>query len=162
VKFSLITEDNYASVTKIYLAGIATGNATFETKVPSFEEWDKNHLPFGRIIAEVNQEITGWAAFSKVSDRKAYSGVAEVSIYLAPEFRGQGIGTEILNELIAISESNQIWSLYCGIMSENKASIALHKKCGFREVGYREKIAQLHGVWRDNVIMERRSKIVGL
>lgn len=85
-----------------------------------------------------------------------------MSIYLAPEFRGQGIGTEILNELIAISESNQIWSLYCGIMSENKASIALHKKCGFREVGYREKIAQLHGVWRDNVIMERRIKIVGL
>lgn len=158
----MITEDNYSSVARIYLDGIATGNATFETTVPTFEDWDKDHLPFGRIIAEQNQNIIGWAALSKVSNRKAYCGVAEVSIYLAPYFQGKGFGTKILNELISISETNQIWSLYCGIMSDNRASLSLHKKCGFREIGYREKIAQLHGVWRDNIIMERRSKIVGI
>jgi len=162
VTFSAITEANYPSVARIYQAGIDSGNATFETSVPSFHTWDNEHLPFGRIVAIINNVVVGWAALTNASKRKAYSGVAEVSIYISPEFQTKGIGYKLLKKLITISEVHQIWTLQCSIMIENKASIALHKKCGFREIGYREKIGRLHGVWRNNMILERRSKKIGI
>jgi len=117
-------------------------------------------LPFGRIVLEKDETVIGWAALSKVSDRCVYEGVAEVSIYVAHQ--GKGLGTVLLQQLIKISESKGIWTLQCGIMRENMASIKLHKKCGFRIIGYREKIGKRNGVWRDNIIMERRSKIAGV
>lgn len=162
LEFSTIDSANFPSVAKIYREGIDTGNATFEIKVPSFAEWDTKHLPFGRLVALDNDKIVGWASLSKTSDRCVYKGVAEVSVYVGKLARGQGIGKQLLQELINISESEGIWTLQCGIMRENTASILLHKKCGFREIGYRERIGQLNGVWRDNIIMERRSSVVGI
>lgn len=162
MKFSKIDENNFDTVAEIYKVGIETGNATFETNIPSFEDWDKTHLPYGRIVILENENIVGWAALSKVSDRCVYSGIAEVSVYISPDTRGKGIGSQLLQKLIEISESEGLWTLQCGIMRENKASIGLHKKCGFREIGYREKVGKREGVWRDNIIMERRSKIVGV
>ncbi|UNY98897.1 N-acetyltransferase family protein [Zhouia spongiae] len=156
--FGLITPGHYPQVAEIYLAGIKTGNATFETGVPSYELWDKKHLPFGRIALFTGNKMLGWAALSKVSDRCVYNGVAEVSIYVAPGSARIGIGTQLLIKLIEESEKNGLWTLQCGIMKENTASIKLHQKCGFRKIGYREKIGKLHGVWRDNIIMERRSR----
>ncbi len=160
--FKSIDASNYKDVANIYALGIATGNATFETTVPNFTEWDEKHLPFGRIALYNSTQMLGWAALSKVSYRAAYSGVAELSIYITPNMHGKGIGTLILQQLIVESEQHNIWTLQCGIMRENMASILLHKKCGFREIGYREKIGILHGVWRDNVLMERRSAIIGI
>ena len=162
MEFLEIDINNFDAVTKIYKEGIETGNATFETNIPSFEDWDKTHLPYGRIVILENENILGWAALSKVSDRCVYSGIAEVSVYISPDTRGKGIGSQLLQKLIEISESEGLWALQCGIMRENKASIGLHKKCGFREIGYREKVGKREGVWRDNIIMERRSKIVGV
>jgi len=162
MKFSKIDENNFDAVAKIYKVGIETGNATFETNIPSFEYWDKTHLPYGRIVILENENIVGWAALSKVSDRCVYGGIAEVSVYVSPDTQGKGVGSQLLQKLIEISESEGLWTLQCGIMRENKASIGLHKKCGFREIGYREKVGKREGVWRDNIIMERRSKIVGV
>ena len=162
MEFLEIDKNNFASVAQIYKEGIETGNATFETNVPTFEEWQGKHLSFGNIVLLENQIILGWASLSKVSDRCVYGGVAEVSVYVSPSAQGKGVGTKLLHKLIEISESEGIWTLQCGIMKENKASILLHKKCGFREIGYREKVGKLNGLWRDNVIMERRSKIVGI
>ncbi len=162
MEFSLIDKSNFNEVAEIYKTGMETGNATFETAVPSFEEWDKKHLAFGRLVLLENKRILGWAALSKVSDRYVYNGVAEVSIYISTTAQGRGLGLKLLQKLIEISESKGIWTLQCGIMRENAASVQLHKKCGFREIGYREKIGKLNGVWRDNIIMERRSKIVGV
>lgn len=160
--FLKIDKNNFANVARIYRTGIETGTATFEINVPSFEEWDKKHLPFGRITIMENERMLGWASLSKVSDRCVYGGVAEVSVYVSSSAQGQGIGTRLLQKLIEISESEGIWTLQCGIMRENTASIRLHKKCGFREIGYREKVGKLNGVWRDNIILERRSKTVGI
>ena len=160
MKFSKIDKNNFDSVTKIYKAGIETGNATFETNIPSFEEWDEKHLSFGRIVIIKDDVIMGWAALSKVSDRCVYEGVAEVSVYVSTQ--GKGLGTQLLQKLIEISESEGLWTLQCGIMRENIASIRLHEKCGFRKIGYREKVGKLNGVWRDNILMERRSKLVGI
>ena len=160
MKFSEIDANNFDAVAKIYKKGIETGNATFETSIPSFEEWDKKHLPYGRIVLLDNETIVGWAALSTVSDRCVYGGIAEVSVYVSAS--GRGYGTQLLQKLIEISESNGLWTLQCGIMRENIASIGLHKKCGFREIGYREKVGKRDGVWRDNIIMERRSKLVGI
>ncbi|GHC59550.1 GNAT family N-acetyltransferase [Ulvibacter litoralis] len=162
MKFSEINKDNYKQVSDIYRSGIKTENATFEVNVPSFEAWDQKYLPFGRIIIHKDEIVLGWASLAKVSDRLVYKGVAEVSVYVSPNAQGKGTGTKLLKKLIEISESEGIWTLQCGIMRENVASIQLHKKCGFREIGYREKVGKLNNVWRDNVIMERRSKVVGL
>ncbi len=162
MEFSKIDKSNFATVAQIYRAGIKTRNATFETNVPSFKEWDEKHLSFGRIVLLKNQEILGWASLSKVSDRRVYCGVAEVSIYVSASERGKGVGTKLLKKLIEISEAEGIWTLQCGIMRENIASIKLHKNCGFRQIGHREKVGKLDGVWRDNLIMERRSKVVGI
>jgi L-amino acid N-acyltransferase YncA len=157
-----IEEKHYSEIAKIYLQGISTGFATFQTSVPSWEEWDKAHLKICRILAKKGNEIVGWAALTQVSSRCVYEGVAEVSIYIDQEFRGKGIGKFLLSSLIKQSEENGLWTLQSGIFAENIGSISLHEKCGFRKIGYREKIAKLNNVWKDNIIMERRSKTVGL
>src|SRR5262245_37775898 len=148
-------------VARIYLEGIESGHATFETDVPSWERWDASHLSFARLVLTVEEAVKGWAALSKVSARSVYSGVAEVSVYVSAESRGQGFGGALLQALIKESEANGIWTLQASIFPENTSSIALHRRLDFREVGRRERIAKQHGVWRDTVLLERRSSVVG-
>jgi phosphinothricin acetyltransferase len=159
-----LAREDWQGVLAIYLEGIATGLATFETAAPSWEKWDSAHHNFARLVgvSEENGQLAGWAALSPVSNRAVYSGVAEVSVYVGSEFRGQGVGGVLLDNLIAQSESNSIWTLQASIFPENKASIALHVNRGFREIGTRERVAKLSGVWRDTVLLERRSQIVGV
>lgn len=145
----------------IYAEGIATGNATFETTTPDWERWDAARLRVGRLAARSDGQLVGWAALSPVSARPAYAGVAEVSIYVASSCRGQGVGKALLAALIDESERAGIWTLQGGIFPENCASLALMRACGFREVGRRERIGQRDGVWRDTVLVERRSGLVG-
>ena len=152
---------DWEQVRDIYLEGIKTGQATFETEAPDWERWNSSHLPHCRLVTRLGERITGWAALSQVSNRRVYSGVAEVSVYVASNSRGLGIGKALLEALINCSEQHGIWTLQAGILLENDSSIALHKKCGFREVGRRERIGQLQGTWRDVLLLERRSKIVG-
>lgn len=151
-----LSEDDWAGVRAIYLEGIATGDATFETEAPGWDSWNRNHLSFARIIIREAGALVGFAAVSAVSNRRVYAGVAEVSVYVASAARGRGVGRALLNALIDEAERNGIWTLQAGIFPENVASIALHKGCGFREVGRREKIGRLNGVWRDVVLLERR------
>jgi L-amino acid N-acyltransferase YncA len=162
VEIKPIQENNYPAISEIYLQGIATGHATFQTEAPEWEAWDKGHLPFCRLGAFENHEMLGWAALSLVSSRCVYGGVAELSIYVANSARGKGIGKKLFAQLIIESEENGLWTLQSGIFPENIGSIKLHEDMGFRKIGYREKIGNMNGVWRDNVIMERRSKIVGV
>jgi L-amino acid N-acyltransferase YncA len=157
-----IQENNYTAIAEIYLQGIATGHATFQTEVPAWHEWDKSHLSFCRLAAFENDKMLGWAALSPVSSRCVYGGVAEVSIYVATGARGKGIGKKLFAQLIKESEENGLWTLQSGIFPENIGSIKLHEDMGFREIGFKEKIGNMNGLWRDNVIMERRSKIVGI
>lgn len=156
-----ITKDHYPDIAEIYRQGINTGMATFETAVPSWESWNENKLYHSRLIAFENNEALGWAAVSNVSSRCVYEGVAEVSIYVSENHRGKGVGKILMEHLIKESEANGIWTLQSGMFPENKATIALHQRFGFRIVGYREKIGKLQDVWKDSVIMERRSKVVG-
>jgi L-amino acid N-acyltransferase YncA len=153
--------DDWEAVRAIYLEGIATGNATFETSAPSWEEWDAKHLPNCRLVARANGEVIGWVALLPVSTRKVYAGVVEESVYIAEKARGQGVGKALLNAVIAESDRAGIWTIQTAIFAEKTARIALHKSCGFREVGYRERIGQMNGVWRNTVMLERRSKVVG-
>ncbi|EOR96213.1 phosphinothricin N-acetyltransferase [Arcticibacter svalbardensis MN12-7] len=155
----LLVQD-WPQVREIYSQGILTGNATFQKDVPTWEEWDASHLSNCRLVALKDSTITGWAVLSPVSSRCVYAGVAEVSIYVSSAFSRQGIGKLLMNQLIADSEKHGIWTLQSGIFPENTASIALHKKTGFREVGYREKIGQMNGVWRNSMLLERRSQTV--
>jgi phosphinothricin acetyltransferase len=148
---------DWGQVRSIYLEGIATGTATFETDAPDWETWNGNHLSVGRLVARDGDSVIGWAALSAVSRRRVYSGVAEVSVYVAASARGRGIGKLLLVSLVKEAEENGLWTLQAGIFPENQASIDLHKACGFREVGRRERIGKLNGVWRDVVLMERRS-----
>lgn len=157
-----IEQAHYAAIAAIYLQGIATGNATFQTSAPGWEEWDQSHLPHSRIALLVNNSIAGWAALTAVSSRCVYAGVAEVSIYVAGEHRGKGYGKLLLNKLIQQSEANGIWTLQAGIFPENTGSLQLHESCGFRKIGYREKIGNMNGTWRDNIMLERRSKTTGV
>lgn len=152
---------HWDDVKTIYLHGIATKQATFQTEAPSWEEWDKGHLTELRYVAIIDSAVAGWAALSPVSSRCVYAGVTEVSVYVHEDYRGKGAGTALLQKLITESEINNIWTLQSGIFPENTASIALHEKLGFRKIGYREKIGKMDGVWRDTVLMERRSKITG-
>jgi len=163
VEIRALTPEDWGKVRAIYLGGIATGQATFETTAPPWEKWDSNHLPFARLVAssERNGSIKGWAALSRVSTRLVYAGVAEVSVYVARDCRGQGIGRTLLEQLVAESEQNGIWTLQASVFPENVSSVALHMACGFRQVGIREHIGRLHGVWRDTVLLERRSKFAG-
>lgn len=162
MEITTLLEKHYPSVASIYMEGIQTGNATFETQAPNWENWDKKHLSHTRVIAEVQNEVAGWAALSPVSERCVYGGVAEVSVYVGGNFRGKGIGKALLLELIKQSEVNGIWTLQAGIFPENVSSIKLHEQCGFRKIGFREKVGKMNDVWRDTVIFERRSKIVGV
>jgi L-amino acid N-acyltransferase YncA len=152
---------DWERVREIYLEGIESGHATFETQAPSWEEWDQNHQQFARLVLSKNNVISGWAALSKVSRRVVYNGVAEVSVYVAAQARGQGFGWKLLQRLVEESEAHGVWTLQASIFPENVASISLHRQCGFREVGRRERIAKLKGVWRDTVLMEKRSTKVG-
>ena len=161
MQFSIITllPEHWQSVREIYRQGIETENATFETQLPDWEKWDATHRKDCRLVAFGNQ-VMGWAALSPVSARHVYRGVAEVSVYIASEARGRGIGKALLTALIHESESNGVWTLQAGIFPENTASIALHKSCGFREVGVRQKIGILKNVWRNVLLLERRSTVL--
>ena len=176
-----MTPADWPAVRAIYAAGIATGNATFETAVPGWDAWDAAHLPAARLVARIvdgngnedgnrdedgggptRRRVVGWAALSPVSARACYAGVAEHSVYVAAELRGRGVGRQLLAELVSASEAAGIWTLQSSIFPENGASIAIHLACGFRILGRRKRVAMLHGVWRDTVIVERRSAIVGV
>ena len=157
-----MTAEAWPDVVKIYLAGIATKNATFEQQAPDWQNWTSSHRADCRLIASLGGQIVGWAALSNVSSRCIYSGVAEVSVYVDPEFQGRGIGDRLMKALIAESESNGIWTLQAGIFPENKKSIQLHLRNGFRIVGTRERVGRMDGVWRDTVLLERRSEKVGV
>jgi L-amino acid N-acyltransferase YncA len=154
--------EDWPDVQNIYSEGIATGNATFETETPPWEKWDQGHLQDCRLVAVNSEGILGWAALSPVSTRRVYSGVAEVSVYVAATARGQGVGTLLLQSLVEQSEACGVWTLQAGIFPENVPSVALHKSCGFREVGLRQKLGQRSGVWRDVLLLERRSSRVGV
>lgn len=154
--------EHWPDVKAIYESGIATGHATFQTGAPAWEEWDAAHVKTCRLLAAEQDEILGWAALSRVSGRCVYAGVAEVSIYIAEQARGKGIGRYLLDALVGDSEQHHFWTLQAGIFPENVASIRLHEACGFRIVGRRERIGQMSGVWRDTVLMERRSNTVGV
>ena len=153
---------DWPAIQAIYGAGIATGNATFETEAPEWEAWDKNHLPDCRLVVREGNQVVGWAALSPVSGRCVYAGVAEISVYVAASALGRGVGKALLQALVLESERAGIWTLQGSIFPENTASLALHKACGFREVGCRERIGRMNGVWRDAVLVERRSRIVGV
>jgi L-amino acid N-acyltransferase YncA len=150
---------DWPDVARIYEEGMLTGDATFETSVPSWETWDAGHLADHRLAVTLDEEVVGWAALSAVSDRCCYSGVAEHSIYVAERVRGLGYGRQLLAALIASSEAAGIWTLQSGVFPENEASIALHIALGFRVVGVRERLGRMHGVWRDVVLLERRSEM---
>lgn len=156
-----LKQEDYEQVKEIYLEGIATGNATFETNAPEWEEWDKNHLKHSRIVIKNGEEVIGWAALSTVSGRCVYGGVAEVSVYVKASEWGKGIGKTLLAHLIEESENNNIWTLQAGIFPENLSSIKIHKDSGFREVGFREKIGKMNDTWRDIILLERRSERIG-
>jgi L-amino acid N-acyltransferase YncA len=154
--------DDWPVVKTIYEAGIASGNATFETRAPEWDVWDKGHRQDCRLVVRLEGDVIGWAALSPVSGRCVYAGVVESSIYIAEAARGRGVGKILLNALIGESEQAGIWTIQTGIFPENVASIALHKACGFREVGIRERIGCMNGWWRDVVFLERRSRVVGV
>ena len=162
MEFTTINKTNYTQVARVYQEGIATGLATFETNVPTWESWNLAHIENCRIAVILKNEIVAWGALSPVSKRDVYKGVAEVSVYVSEKSRGKGLGEVVLNNLINESEHVGIWTLQAGIMRDNIPSIKLHEKCGFRTIGFREKIGSLYGEWKDNIIMERRSKKVGV
>ncbi len=155
---------DWPSVQTIYQQGIATKNATFQKQAKSWAEWHGSILPGCRLVAIDSERdtVVGWAALSSVSSRQVYTGVADVSIYISSTQQGQGVGRKLLQILITESEKNGFWTLQAGIFPENVGSIALHKKCGFREVGVREKLGQMDDVWRDVILLERRSQRVGV
>jgi phosphinothricin acetyltransferase len=157
-----MTKKDWPAVSRIYAEGIATGFATFETSIPSYEDWDKAHLKSCRVVAVKGDDILGWAALSPVSNRCVYGGVGEVSVYIAEKNRGLGIGKLLMDTLIDLSEKEGLWTLQSGIFPENEGSIRLHEKVGFRRIGQRERIGQLNGIWKDNLLFERRSPVVGV
>lgn len=154
---NLIPSD-WEQVKLIYEKGIATGNATFQTAAPTWAEWDSAHLATCRFVAESDEKVIGWASLTPVSSRCVYAGVAEVSVYVDPELSGKGVGFSLLNALVTASEPAGIWTLQAGIFPENIGSLKIHEKAGFRQLGVREKIGKQNGLWRDTVLLERRSK----
>ncbi len=149
--------DDWPAVGAIYEQGIATRQATFETAVPSWDDWDAGHLAEPRLVAERDGEVLGWAALSPTSRRACYAGVTEGSVYVAEGARRQGIGLALLSALLTQADAAGIWTIQTAIFPENVASIELHRRCGFRVVGVHERIARLDGVWRDTVVLERRA-----
>ncbi|GAA4275264.1 GNAT family N-acetyltransferase [Aquimarina gracilis] len=160
IQIAYFSKIDWPKIATIYKEGIATGIATFETKIPSWETWDASHIKSCRLKAMIENQIVGWAALSPTSKREVYKGVAEVSIYITSKHQNLGIGTLLLSQLIKESEAEGFWTLQAGIFTQNKPSIALHKSLGFREIGYREKVGKLNDIWYDNTILERRSKTV--
>ena len=158
MKLINLKEEHWQEVAKIYQEGIDTKNATFETETPTWRDWNETHHQHSRFVVIENNVVLGWCAASPVSKRDAYKGVAEVSVYVSLKHLGKGVGNILLQALIKSSEENRIWTLYSSLFPENKGSVRLHLKNGFRKIGIREKIAQLDGVWRDTVLYERRSK----
>lgn len=156
-----MTDADWEQVRSIYLQGIETWNATFETEAPTWERWHGGHSPKGRLVARDGDRILGWIALSPVSARQVYAGVAEVSIYVAQEARGRGVGQALLRALIAETERAGIWTLQAGVFPENSASLTLLDRHGFRRLGIREHVGRHHGVWRDVVLLERRSRVAG-
>ena len=152
---------DWPQVARIYSEGMATGYATFEQELPDYSTWDSAHMKACRIVAESDGKIMGWVALSPVSSRCVYGGVGEISVYVARDAQGQGIGKKLMKELIAASEEAGLWSLQAGIFPENTASIKLHEQSGFRYIGKRERIGQINGTWKDNLLFERRSNRVG-
>lgn len=152
-----MTSRDSAAVLEIYKMGIDTRNATFETEVPGWPDWDSKHLEHSRFVYIENDEVLGWAALSAVSARPAYEGVAEISIYIDTDFRGKGIGSKLMERAIHSSEENGIWTLNSSVFPENPATLKLHEKFGFRIIGFKEKVARLDGKWRNTVLLERRS-----
>ena len=150
---------DWPDVARIFEEGIRTGNATFETTAPTWETWDGGHLTDHRLVVTLDGDVVGWAALSAVSDRACYSGVAEHSIYVAERVRGLGFGRQLLAALVAAADAGGIWTLQSGVFPENEASLALHLSLGFRVVGVRERLGRLDGVWRDVVLLERRSEM---
>jgi L-amino acid N-acyltransferase YncA len=159
-----MTAQDWPAVARIYAAGIAGGNATFEHTVPSWEEWLAARLRESCLVAhDCGGDVIGWAALSPTSSRHVYRGVGAVSIYVDPHSAGRGVGTALLTELIAGSERAGLWTLEAGIFPENASSIALHERCGFRLVGVHRRVGQMQdGRWRDVLLYERRSQVVGL
>jgi L-amino acid N-acyltransferase YncA len=153
--------EDWDAVRAIYIEGIATGDSTFEQSAPDRQTWDQGHLPSCRLVAHLGSELLGWTALSPVSRRQVYAGVAEFSIYVAERARGRGIGAALLKALIEVSEREGIWTLQSGIFPENTASLELCRRFGFRVVGTRERVGCMNGRWRDVVLLERRSNIVG-
>src|SRR5919197_3950571 len=160
VELRPLEPDDWPAVAEIYWDGMRDGLATFETEVPSWEDWDAGHLRGHRLVAERDGEVVGWAALSPASTRRCYCGVAENSVYVARDARGMGIGRALLQELIARAEQGGIWTIQTSIFPENRASLALHERCGFRVVGTRERIAKRDGIWRDTVFLEVRSEVI--
>lgn len=159
-----MSESDWSEVRTIYQEGIETGTATFTTvdSIPDYPTWDGNHLIIGRLVATIENQVVGWSAFSPISSRSVYSGVAEISIYTSSRYRRQGIGDQLMTAAIQESENNGLWTIQAGIFSENTASILLHEKHGFRIVGKREKIGKLGTKWKDTLLLERRSTFVGI
>jgi phosphinothricin acetyltransferase len=152
--------EDWPAVRAIYEEGIRDDDATFETETPSWERWDAAH-PELRLVAERDGSVVGWAALSPASSRHCYRGVGEVGVYVTEQARGVGLGRELLALLVERSERAGYWTLTAGVFPENEASLRLHKACGFREVGVRERIGETGGVWRDVIWLERRSTMVG-
>ncbi len=161
IQIDSLRESDWERVRAIYLEGLATGQASFETEAPSWADWDAAHLAHSRMVARAGGRVVAWAALSPMSRRRCYAGVAEVSIYVGAAARGRGIGRRLLGELVASSERHGIWTLFGSTFPENAASLRAQAACGFRVMGRRERIARHHGVWRDTVITERRSRVVG-
>ncbi len=157
----MIKQDS-SRILEIYKMGLDTRNATFETNTPSWTDWDLEHLKHSRFVYVENEKVIGWVALSPVSKRKAYEGVAELSVYVDTNFSGKGIGSKLMNKVIVSSEKHGIWTLYSSIFPENEVTLKLHEKFGFRVIGIREKIAMLDGKWRNTVLLEKRSKKVGI
>ena len=156
-----MTSADWEQVRSVYLDGIAGGQATVETEAPSWDQWDAAHHAFARLVARAGNRVVGWAALSPVSRRRCYAGVAEVSVYVARDWQGRGLGRQLLEAVIRESKRHGIWTLQGATFPENEASLRLQRRCGFREIGRRERVAQLHGVWRDTILTERRSAVVG-
>ncbi|MEK9506209.1 GNAT family N-acetyltransferase [Gaopeijia maritima] len=153
--------EHWPAVRAIYLEGIATGHATFETKAPEWEEWNAKCLEAGRLVALVDGSVAGWAALMPVSQRPVYAGVMEESVYVGSGYRGRGIGRRLLEHLVTESESIGVWTLQAGIFPENTASLRIHEQCGFRRVGLRRGLGRMGGRWRDVLLLERRSEVAG-
>lgn len=156
-----MTEAHAEPVLRIYQLGIDTGEATFETLAPSWAEFDAGRLREHRFVAlGAQREVLGWVAVSPVSKRPVYAGVVEHSVYVDPAASGRGVGRVLLDALIASTEAAGIWTIQSAVFPSNAASLALHARAGFRQVGYRERIARHHGIWRDVILLERRSPVV--